>query len=326
MGSEVEVPGTDYWDHGFGLGTSSTWRFDGADGLARLSGPAVFTAEDPPSFRARLTRVQLDHVALEAFESTAHTVARTRVEIEDLPASLLSFTLVVDGRATIGLDSGSFEVVPGSCVIVDSRDPYRFTAPGRTRLLRTVVGLEHVPSVLHARGATLPGPLDRTTLVESYIAFVSSVLSTTAAGRQARGDQLIRVVADLQSAVLAEAQQRQVPRMSSDRLRHRMEEYIEANYADVDLDPAAVSTAFGISLRQAHAVFNDDERTLARFIRDRRVAAAARELRVGAAPVRFAHLARLHGFRNGDTLARAFQQRFGMSMAEYRDSGHRRLD
>lgn len=325
MPAEREAPEHDYWDTDSDLGASVTWHFVGADGLARLSGPSRFQADPPDGFSASLSRVQLDHVALEAFESTPHTAARTEPEIAAHPTRLLSFVLLVEGRARVQLADTAFELHAGQCFIADSRDTLISRTFTDTRMLRSAVGVEHVPEVLQRQGATSPGALRRTPLVDSYIAFVSSILTTAAAGRRASGGQLIAAVADLQSAVLAEAQELQLTRGGPAQLRQRMELFIEAGYRDPDLDPDAVARAFGISLRQAHAAFNDDEQTIARFIRDRRVAAAALELRAGTAPPRIAELAHRSGFRNPDTLSKAFQQRFAMTPSDYRDGGHRHL-
>lgn len=321
MASHASPPANDYWANGIELGTLASWMFEGVDGLERLSGPAAITA--PPSgFTAQLTRVQLDHVALEQFRATAHRAERTPDRIDAYPTPLLTFLLLAEGTVDFELAGTAFELHAGEFVVVDSRDPFAYSTSGPVRMLRSVVGIEHVPEALHRRGATVPGPLQRTALTESFIAFISAILRASSEGRRATGDHLIQSVADLQSAVLAEAQHSsRQPGQAG--LRYRMEQFIEANYTDPELDPTAVAQALGISLRHAHTVFDDGDRTLARYIQDRRVAAVAVELRTRHYPAPFTHLARQYGFGSADTLGRAFRQRLGMSLKEYRSGGHR---
>lgn len=325
MSPEAEVPGDDYWANEFDVGTSSTWRFAGADGVTRLSGPFSIEVVLKEEFSAQLTRVQLDHVALEAFEATGHTAVRGADQIAGYPAPLMTFVLLLSGSMRVELESGFFDLGEGEAMVIDSRDPFSSTASARTRVLRAVVGLEHLDPRLRERGATVPGALPQSALLKGFVAFVANILSSTASGHQARGDRLIQVVAELLSAVVAEAQLIQAERDGSSGLRYRMEQYIETHYTDPGLDSGAVAAAFGISLGHAHHVFNDDEQTLSRFIRVRRVAAVALELRAEPGTIRFDLLAVRYGFTSRDALGRAFQQRFGMTPTAYRDGGHRHL-
>jgi AraC-like DNA-binding protein len=85
-----------------------------------------------------------------------------------------------------------------------------------------------------------------------------------------------------------------------------------------------IAAELGISLRYAHQVFNRDGTTIARFIRDRRLDAAAAALRDAQAGARPGELATRYGFGSRDQLARAFRRRYGMTMREYRDAGPNR--
>lgn len=139
------------------------------------------------------------------------------------------------------------------------------------------------------------------------------------------GPQLIRAVSELHSVVLAEAQHLIDEPTGSAALRVRMEEHIDTHLSDPDLNPETVAAAVGISLRHAHNVFNDGERTISRFIRERRTEAVAFFLRTSARRLPSAELAANHGFVSTDSMSRAFRDRFGMSPSEYRAGGHRTL-
>lgn len=320
---ERAIPSDDFWSTEDPIGTASTWIFDGADGLERLSGSASYSAPDPSRFRARLTRIQLDHVALEGFAATAHRSTRAAEHIRDFPTPMLTFAFLRAGRLRVELADATFEIGPGEFVIVDSADPVTFTAEAEVRALVSMIGIGHVPAHLLSRGTTIAGPLARTPLVDSFVAFQATILSSSLSGRRAQGDQLIRAVSELHSAVLAEAQQIAGEPTGPAALRYRMEEYIDAHLSEPDLNPDTIAAAVGISLRHAHNVFNDGERTIARFVRDRRIEAVAFRLRTDTERVPLPVLAAEHGFSSSDAMSRAFRERYGMGPGEYRAGGHR---
>jgi AraC-like DNA-binding protein len=313
------------WSRRFDDGGSESWSFLGDDGLDRLSGPATYVASDPSSFRARLVQVQLDHVVLEAFAATPHTAIRAEEHIAASPTALLMFMLLAEGRMTIDSGDRSFELQAGQFIVADSRHPLRYSADSDIRLLRTMVGADHVPTALQRRGTVVAEALDRTPLAEGFAALISSLLRTAAEGRLTPSAHMIKAVAELQSAVLAEAQDT-ADRPISNSLRDRIEDYIDAHLADPDLGPAAIAEALGISLRHAHGTFGHDGMTIGRFIRERRIESVAIELRGADRMPDPADLAARHGFRSVEALNRAFRAERGASVREYQRGGHRETD
>ncbi len=304
-------------------GTFSTWELAGQEGLDRLSGGSSFTAALPSAFQALLTRAQLDHVAVDAFMATPHRADRGPGEIRAVPASVLTFMLLAEGSMRAEMGGTAFDVRPGQFVLVDSRDVASHIATSAVRMLITTIDIEHIPPYLRARGMTLTGPLTRTSLVDSYVAFASSLLR--GGERSApNGPHLLQAVTDLQAAVLAEAQETIADLTETEGLRYRMEGYIERHYTEVDLNPASVAAGIGISLRHAHNVFNDEERTLARYIRDRRLDAIALALRSTTDRTGLSELAARNGYGSHEAMSRAFRERFGMAPTEYRETGRSR--
>jgi AraC-like DNA-binding protein len=318
-------PRLQFWSGRFDDGSSASWSFTGQDGLDRLSGPTTFSASDPRSFRARLLQVQLDHVVLEAFAATPHTAIRAAEHIAALPTPVLLFTLLTEGRMTIHAGEQSFELQAGQFVVTDSRQPLRYSADTDIRMLRTMIGVEHVPTALQRRGTVVPEPLDRTPLAEGFAALISSLLRTAAEGHLTRSIHMVKAVAEMQSAVLAEAQDT-VDRPASSALRDRIEDYIDAHLTDPDLGPPAVAEALGISLRHAHGTFGQDGVTIGRFIRERRIESVAIELRAANRMPAPADLAARHGFRSVGAMDRAFREAHGMSVRDYQRDGYRAGD
>jgi AraC-like DNA-binding protein len=303
----------------------ATWTFEGASGLARLSGPTMMTAPEPSRFRARLVRVQLDHVALESFAAGAHRSERDAGHLADPARATYTFVLVAEGVLHVECGPASFDVDAGRCMLLDSRTPLTWWSEGDVRLLRSIVGAHHIPIGLRHRGLATSGPLQRTPLVDAFIAFVSNVLRSAAVGRPVAGSHTTRAVADLHTAILAEAQDASPEPPREPGLRSRIEDHIERHLDDPELGPASIAQAMGVSLRHVHGTFNEDDRTIARYIRERRLAAVAAALRTTEHLPPVEHLAHRFGFNRADAMQRAFRHRLGMSISEFHRRGHRDL-
>lgn len=312
----------EYWYDEADRGTFSTWDFEGPEGIDQLSSGSTFSSAMPSAFRARLTRAQLDHVSVDAFVATPHRVQRGLREIRDAPAAVLTFMLLAEGSLQVRMGDTAFDLDAGRFVLADSRDVSSHVATSPVRMLITSVDVDHIPPYLRARGMSLAAPLTRTPLVDSYVAFASSLLRGGEQHAQS-GAHLVRAMTDLQAAVLAEAQEAMVDLTGAEGLRYRIEGYIERHYTDLDLNPAGVAAGIGISLRHAHNVFNDEERTLARYIRDRRLDAIALALRSTTDRTALSELAARNGYGNPEAMSRAFRERFGMAPTEYRENGLR---
>jgi AraC-like DNA-binding protein len=146
------------------------------------------------------------------------------------------------------------------------------------------------------------------------------------AGRPAEGIHLVRAVADLQVALLAETQDAAARRPEETTVRHRIEDHIDRHLADPDLGPLTIAAALGISVRHAHGSFNEDDRTIGRTIRERRLRAVATELQVARELPDAEDLSARFGFASATALQRAFRAQYGMSIAAYHREGHRQLD
>ena len=108
-----------------------------------------------------------------------------------------------------------------------------------------------------------------------------------------------------------------VPEAAEHDLRSQILEYIERRLADPDLGPQSIASAFGISLRWVHHVFNVEGASVARHIRERRLDMVAAQLQSDRRFPRIGALAERSGFAARDQLTRAFKARYGMTIAEY---------
>ena len=300
-------------EHAFGPGATSPAQ----------TIPGTIKAADPEHFSGSVRWIRADHVIVQLLVADPHSFVHETMDDEvDLDLEVVAIVVVGDGHIDADMDGGPLSLDRGDAVVLDSGPGFDYTADGPIRLLVVKLDADRVPA--HIRDAPpLPaGPLPRTRLVNSYIAFVSAMLPTSVDHTTEEPDEYLgRALEDLHIDVLAEAHGRALPEPGSDGLRYRITEFVDSNLGDPTLGPGSIASALGISLRYAHQVFNRDGQTLARFIRDRRLDAVARALRDPRAPVKNSELAARFGFGSRDQLARVFRRRFGMTMREYRDAG-----
>ena len=101
-----------------------------------------------------------------------------------------------------------------------------------------------------------------------------------------------------------------------------MQAYIHRHLGDATLGPQVVADAHHISVRSLHRLFEDEETTVASYIRDLRLARCRRDLADPALrdqPVQA--IAARWGFRDKAHFSRAFRAAHGMTPQAYRDGG-----
>jgi AraC-like DNA-binding protein len=266
--------------------------------------------------------VRLDHAYVRVVSGEPHEFAANPASSTEEP--VISIAVLGAGALMGDVDGTPVHLRTGDAMVRHSGHRMHYRAEVPIRMLSVMLDVDQVPPHLRP-GDPLPAfPLRRTPLLNSYIAFVSALVSNPAEEREGDASHLGRALAELHLGVLAEARAAAPPVPGSDGLRGRISEIVDARLGDPDLDPGMIAAELGISLRYAHQVFNRDGTTIARFIRDRRLDAAAAALRDAQAGARPGELATRYGFGSRDQLARAFRRRYGMTMREYRDAGPNR--
>ena len=93
---------------------------------------------------------------------------------------------------------------------------------------------------------------------------------------------------------------------------------IQSRGTDPDLTPTSLAGALGVSPRYLHRILAECGEHPAALIREFRLAAAARILRVSGGARTIADIARTCGFGDVSTFNRAFKRHYGLSPSEYR--------
>lgn len=98
--------------------------------------------------------------------------------------------------------------------------------------------------------------------------------------------------------------------------------HVEDRLDDPELTPATIAAAHFISVRQLHRLFADQDETVARYVRRRRLERCREEL-LRSPEATLASIAHRHGFPDPGVFGRSFRAAYGISPSQYRASGSR---
>ncbi|NJO82171.1 MAG: helix-turn-helix domain-containing protein [Blastochloris sp.] len=246
---------------------------------------------------------------------------RTTREIAGGTAAYFGLLLIVSGEEQIRCGSQEAIVNPASLLLWDSTQPMAFRFPRPLSKVTLFVPQEMLRARMPSVDACIGKPFS---LHHGLGALVGSNLRALA-GQGAHWDAEQAAVAvdttlDLLAA-WAHPQSATHQTGSRQELRGRIQGYIERSLDDPALDPAAVASACGVSVRYLHLIFRETGTTVARYIRTRRLEVCRRELRRGGRSISITELALRWGFSDVAHLSRAFKAQFGVSPRVYVDRG-----
>jgi AraC-like DNA-binding protein len=277
------------------------------------------------SFDGLLVSHRLGYVRISTLEADAARVSRTAALIAQAPRAepQVGVGVQASGRAVLEQHGRRAEVPPGGLVLYETARPYSVDCPERfrTHLFHLPLRLSGVPErdLRHAAG-TAVGPAD------GCGAVLSSFLGILAASAHSLpapvGDRLAGSVADLVSALVAQlvaGRAADGPAGPNEHLVRRVREYIDHHLDDPKLTPERIAGAHHISVRYLHRLFEGEDATVCRLIRQRRLEACARELgRSGRTAPTVSAVAQRWGFVDPAHFSRTFRAAYGVPPHEWR--------
>ena len=281
-------------------------EWNGAGGFDRFSAAGRFAVPDPLRFRSRWRSVVVDGV--QAGEWTTSPISGAQPPRRDGASVFL--VAVLEGTIRYWSGGRTVEGRNRSMHVLSSAEPVRFAVPEPSRLLRVTVPSAFLPQGVRAATSRTVGEVPATRVTAGLTSLVEEVLDPSGGGAASPAARAVRALA---VATLEDS----VPETTEQDLRGQILEHIERHLDDPDLSPQTIATAFGISLRWVHAVFNLDGASVARHIRERRLDVVAAQLQRDRRFPRIGALAEQSGFGARDQLTRAFKARYGMTIAEY---------
>ncbi|MET8573149.1 helix-turn-helix domain-containing protein [Streptomyces sp. NPDC004783] len=288
--------------------------------------PSVVRSDHEADFRASmrvldLGGVQVSALAYPSLETrrTTKLIRRSDPESYQLMLNLCGSHRILQG----GRDTTSG---PGEVMFFDTSRPWQGWA---------AAGADTVKGVMvQFPRALLPLPankVDRLTAVrlpghEGMGALLSGYLTQLVAGATtytaADGARLATCTLDLLTAFLAhhlDAAASAPPQTRHRALLMKIHAFIQQHLGDPDLSPGAIAVAHHISLRSLHRLFQDQDTTVAGWIRTRRLERCRRDLAdplLGSRPVRV--IAARWGFTDPAHFSRAFRAAYGHNPQDYR--------
>ncbi|MDF5754656.1 helix-turn-helix domain-containing protein [Spongiactinospora sp. TRM90649] len=259
--------------------------------------------------------------------TTPHSVHRTRGLIRGDAPELYRVVLAVSGSPIVAQDDRDARLRPGEFAFYDFTRPYDLAYESAVRLA--------VFSVPHDALALPPGSLARLTATpfapESGAAALAGPLLRRVAAdfetyRPEGAARLAMVVTDLITAAVAERAEPADPPPGESRrvLLLEVRAFIERHLGDPDLNPEVVAAGNHISVRRLHRLFQEEETTVAAWIRHRRLERCRQDLAdpaMRAMPV--SGVGARWGLPDPAGFSRAFRQAYGVPPTEFRRAGVR---
>ncbi|MFG1851923.1 helix-turn-helix domain-containing protein [Actinomadura geliboluensis] len=279
------------------------------------------------TFQAHVALGGLGSVQATLLTARSLTIQRTPRLIRQSDPETFFITCAVRGDATAEQAGRDAELRTGDLMLRDSSRPYltRFgsTDPAGGQLLslqfpRSVLplperGLRDL-SAVRIRGDSGIGAL-----ASQYLLELARRLEQFSAAEASRVSTL---TLDVMTAALADALEAgsAVPPGSRRRaLLAQIHAFIRTNLGDAHLTPSAIAAAHHISLSYLHQLFRAEERTVAGWIRERRLEQCRRDLSdplLTATPI--GAIAARWGFTSSAHFSQAFRAAYGLSPRQFR--------
>ncbi|MEV6338787.1 helix-turn-helix domain-containing protein [Nocardia vinacea] len=248
-------------------------------------------------------------------------VSRTAVTIRRSDPGLIKLGMQVKGRGVVRQSGHEAVLMPGDFAIYDTAKPYRLEFNGPFTMF----------VVMFSRAELRVGERDLAAGVAREIHGehgIGGVVSPFLHGlRRSLYDQKLKdspmlesAVFDLASAVLEDGSSAD-QRHSGDVLLASAKSFIEAHLSNIDLNTRMIAEYHHISPRYLQRLFEEDDATVAGWIRRRRLAKCSNDLADG----RLVHLSigsicARHGLVDSSHFSKIFKEEFGIPPREYRNS------
>lgn len=258
-------------------------------------------------------------------------IAIERLAGEPYQASQDAYFAVVLLSGQYAMEQQGREVFlkPGDIAFYDATRPHRILCPGsfsklivsipRTLLRDRMAGMEHCTAL------RIPG--------HEGIGLVASQFLRCAAGQAGVLNPreflpLSQPSLELLTMAAASVRPPDINRFRSRSLSlNRVKDFVERHLADPNLNTALVTKAVGLSSRYVNDLFEDEGKSLMRYVWQRRLEKCRQDLEDPAHTGRhLSEIAYRWGFNDLSHFSRTFRERFGCSPREYRQQAGRRIN
>lgn len=283
--------------------------------------PLEITADDPASFGARVSHVNVHGVSFTDIRAGAHTVLRTPDLIAESSEHCVKISRQMAGHGIHRQHGRTVDLQPGDLVVYDTSQPYELSFTDDFRVLVMMVPHERLKVPPHAMNDITAVRLDGSSglgrVVSPFLATLGASLDEL---RGPAGVYLVQSAVQLVDTLLANSFD--LNRVAADPHRALLESIrddIDRRLGDTTLSPSSIADRAFISVRHLHALFHDRGETVAGYIRKRRLECAYLDL----VNPKHAHrsvsaIGAEWGLANAAHFSRLFKARYGESPSEVR--------
>ena len=275
-------------------------------------------------FEAKVAHTPISDGALNHVQATSHQVNRTRHEIAASQSACFYLNLQQEGECRISQLGTEISLTPGRVGLFRSDEPFTLH---HDRFSHLKVISMRIPreSLCGRTGLTVPdGPVILSDdpfsghLVRETIATLANATGLAEAGELERlYDILLDLVAVRLSSEVADTPRDS--RVFGKGLYLAIVKAMAEKLHDPELSAGRMARQFGISLRYLHKLFEESGGTFSERLYDRRLEAAARDLRdIDGYDRSITEIAHRWGFRDHAHFSRRFRERFLTTPTDWR--------
>jgi AraC-like DNA-binding protein len=282
--------------------------------------PLRLSTIDPLGFSGSLRTRIVDGTCVTDIAASSHRVRRLEESIRDDDPHHLKLSMQLEGTGLVLQDGRSAQLEPGDVAIYDTARPYTLEYDGPMRSLvmmfpHSMLGLSanlvHTVTAVRLRGDTGVGRV--------ICPFMQHIAEDMDQLDGVNGARIIRSAFDLITALLsAELQnstEREPWRVTIDAITH----YIDAHLDDPSLNTDGLARAHFISPRQLQYLFQEENRTVSGYVRQRRLERCRVDLEDPALASRsIVQIAQTWGFTDPSHFSKLFKATYGRSPREHR--------
>ncbi|MCG8441092.1 MAG: helix-turn-helix domain-containing protein [Caulobacterales bacterium] len=273
-------------------------------------------------FEGRLISQTVGAVGVSDIKTSPYVVVRSKRRISKSSDDCFLLSVQRSGSAVIEQGDRTACLNPGDLALYDSSQPYRLRFDETLsqmvlKLPRPLIqGRLARPEAITA--TRVPGDFGVGRIVSTFLLAMSRNLEDLDRDRQ---DMIVEHSIDLIATALGTVAP-STP-VGSDCARalllQRIKTFIDSHLCDPSLDAETIATAHGISVRQLHVLFKNEDRTVTRLIWERRLQRCANDLSdPGKNHLTITDICFRWGFNDAAHFSRSFRGRFGRSPSGYR--------
>jgi AraC-like DNA-binding protein len=288
--------------------------------IRNLFGAVEMTIPSRAGFSGKVNVSAFGEVAITSVVSSGEEAVRKagHIAAHEKPSYVLAF--VQKGAVAIEQAGRQCTAGPGSFVLFDLQRPYRYTHPDWSEVFSVKVP----GAALRSRVANLEQRLIRLCAADRGIGRVlKDSLESLARESSAISDlvsaSLANRIVDL-VAVGVDAENDDLPlgeSVTRSAIFRRALSYMDLHLGDMELDPARIAQATGISVRYLHRIFKEHTHSVGDMLRQRRLARSYEALVASpVAPIK--DIAYRYGFRSHAHFCASFRREFDMSPSDVR--------